>query len=77
MAIHGSNAGGGSGDGGHIAVRAGTVLCAIGDDADGAGVHECRDYIAAQGFTREDVKLVKRDGMVMVIALKDMGYGER
>jgi hypothetical protein len=75
MAIHGSNAGGGSGDGGHIAVRAGTVLCAITDDEH--GVHECRDYIAAQGFTREDVKMVKRAGMVMVIALKDMGYGER
>jgi hypothetical protein len=77
MAIHGSDKGGGSSDGGRIAVRAGTVLCAITDDAHGAGVHEAKDYIAAQGFTREDVKLVKRAGMVMVIALKDMGYGER
>jgi hypothetical protein len=39
--------------------------------------HEARDYIRAQKFTREDVKLIKRGDMMLVIAERDLDDGER
>jgi hypothetical protein len=75
MALHGSNEGGGTGDGGDIALRKGTTLFAATGlpEAD----HEARDYIRAQKFTREDVKLIKRGDMMLVIAERDLDDGER
>lgn len=50
-------------------MKAGTVLYA-GDDSS-ESVAEARDYIRLQGLTREDVKLVKREGQVLVILERD------
>ena len=51
-------------------MKEGTVLYAS-DDSD-AGVTDARDYIRRHGFTRADVRLVKRDGQVMVIAEREV-----
>ena len=51
-------------------MKRGWVLYA-GDDSP-ASVEDAREYIKAHGLTREDVKLVKRDGQVMVIAERDV-----
>lgn len=51
-------------------MKAGTVLYA-GDDSP-ASVEEARDYIRTHGLTRDDVKLVKREGQVLVIAIREV-----
>ena len=47
----------------------GPVVCAIGCTDDGS-VQFCKDYIARHGYTREQVKIIQRDGLTLVIALK-------
>jgi preprotein translocase subunit SecA len=47
-------------------MKSGWVLYASDDSAE--AVEEAREYIRAHGLTRDDVKLVKRDGQVLVIA---------
>lgn len=49
----------------------GPVVCAIGCTYDGS-VQFCKDYIARHGYTREQVKIIQRDGLTMVIALKKL-----
>jgi len=47
----------------------GMVLFAS-DDSD-AGLADARAYIRQRGLTRDDVKLIKRDGQVLVIDKRD------
>ena len=42
-----------------------------GDDSP-ESVDEARGYIRAHGLTRDDVKLVKREGQVLVIAIREV-----
>jgi len=51
-------------------MKAGTVLYA-GDDSP-ESVTEAREYIRTHSLTRDDVKLVKRDGQVLVIAEREV-----
>lgn len=51
-------------------MKEGTVLYAS-DDSE-AGVTDARGYIRQHGFTRADVRLVKREGQVLVIAERDV-----
>ncbi len=43
-----------------------TVLFAMAPDDD-ISVHSARDWIKLHGITGDDARLVKRDGMVLVI----------
>ncbi len=46
----------------------GPVMCCIGGtDAD--AVQFCKDYIYQHGYTREQVKIVQKEYMTMVIAI--------
>lgn len=51
-------------------MKAGWVLYA-GDDSP-TSVEEAREYIKAHSLTREDVRLIKREGQVLVIAEKEL-----
>ena len=51
-------------------MKAGTVLYA-GDDSP-ESVTEAREYIRTHSLTRDDVKLVKREGQVLVIAEREV-----
>lgn len=51
-------------------MKAGTVLYA--SDGSDAALAEARAWIAERRLTREDVKLVKRDGMVLVVAEREV-----
>jgi len=51
-------------------MKRGWVLYASDDSP--ASVEEAREYIRAHGLTREDVKLVKREGQVLVIAEREV-----
>lgn len=55
-------------------IRSGTVVFAT-DDSE-AGVSDARAWLASKGLTRADVKLVKREGQVLVIAERGLD-GER
>lgn len=41
------------------------------DDSD-AGISEARAYIAEHGYSKEQIKLVKRDGVVQVITKQEI-----
>lgn len=43
-------------------------MCAIGG-VDDYAIQFCKDYIARMGFTRENVKIVRRDGSTLVVAI--------
>lgn len=47
----------------------GPVICAIGG-TDDVALQFCKDYISKHGYTREDVKLTRRDGLTIVVALR-------
>ena len=51
-------------------MTAGWVLYA-GDDSH-ESVQEAREYIKRHSLTRDDVKLVKREGQVLVIAIREV-----
>lgn len=51
-------------------MKAGTVLYASDDSAD--SVTEAREYIKRHGLTRDDVKLVKRECQVLVVAEREI-----
>jgi predicted O-methyltransferase YrrM len=51
---------------GAMAVEANTILYAS-DDSE-ASIAEAREYIARMGFTSEHVRLIRKDGQVLVIA---------
>lgn len=52
----------------------GTVVFAT-DDSE-AGVADARAWLASKGYTRADVRLIKREGQVLVIAERGL-HGER
>lgn len=54
--------------------QAGAALFTTEDDADCEGVTAAREYIAIHGYTAEDVKIVRRDGMIQVITRKDIPW---
>ena len=43
------------------------VHCVTATDT--AAVDDCKEYIARGGYTRDQVKIVQKDGCTMVIAL--------
>lgn len=47
-------------------MREGFILFAS-DDSD-AGVSDARAYISREGFTSDDVRLIKKDGQALVVA---------
>jgi hypothetical protein len=47
---------------------AGPVVCCIGG-TDAEAVQFCKDYIYRYGYTREQVKIVQKNYMTMVVAL--------
>lgn len=51
-------------------VKAGTVLYA--SDGSDAALAEARAWISERRLTRDDVKLVKRDGQVLVVAEREV-----
>lgn len=51
-------------------MKAGTVLYA--SDGSDEALTEARAWIAARRLTRDDVKLVKRDGQVLVVAEREV-----
>lgn len=51
-------------------MKFGTVMYASDDSPE--SVAEARDYIRSHGYTRADVRLVKRDGQVLVIAEREL-----
>jgi hypothetical protein len=46
----------------------GPVVCCM-TATDQAAIDFCREYIARHGYTREQVKILKKNGTTMVIAL--------
>lgn len=46
----------------------GPVVCCM-TATDQAAVDFCKAYIAEHGYTRDQVKIIKKDGCTMVIAL--------
>jgi len=46
----------------------GPVVCCVGGTDEDA-IQFCKDYVAKYGFTREQVKIVQKEYMTMVIAL--------
>lgn len=57
-------------------LKAGAALFTTRDDPECDGVTAAREFIMMHELTKEDVKLVKRDGMIQVIKRKDVigGY---
>ena len=51
---------------------AGTAIFTTHDDPDCEGVTAAREYIMIHGYTKEDVKLVRRDGVLQVITKRDI-----
>lgn len=51
-------------------IRIGTILFA--SDATDEAVSDAKSYLARMKLTREDCRLVKRDGQTLVIAEKDL-----
>lgn len=49
-----------------------TALFTTHDDPDCEGVTAAREYIMNLGYTKDDVKLVKRDGVVQVITRREI-----
>ena len=52
-------------------IPAGTILFASDDSPE--AVTDARAYISRQGYTRDDCKLVQRDGQTLIIAERDLG----
>lgn len=40
--------------------------------ADDEGIQNAKDWLAAQKFTPDDVRLIKRDGQCLIIAKRDV-----
>ena len=53
-----------------IGMKRGTVIYASDDSPE--SVEDARGYIRSHGYTRDDVRLVKRDGQVLVIAEREL-----
>lgn len=51
-------------------IKPNTSLYASDDSA--ISVTEARDYIKRMGFTKEDVKLIKREGQVLVVTKREL-----
>ena len=51
-------------------MKAGFVLYAS-DDSEEA-IAEAREYVRSRGLTRDDVRMVKREGQVLVIAEREV-----
>lgn len=51
-------------------VDAKTVLFASDNSPD--AVNDAREYIKSQGFTKNDVKLIQRGDMTLVVAIKEI-----
>lgn len=49
-------------------IQAGTVIFAT--DASAEGIEAAKAWARAQGFTADDVRIVKRDGQCLVIATR-------
>ena len=54
-------------------ITASTIVFASDDSPE--AIADARDYIKRMGFTRDDCKLVQRDGQTLVILERD--YGEK
>lgn len=44
---------------------------------DDVGQSEARAYISEHGYTNKDVKLVKRDGVIQVITIREIVWQEK
>lgn len=51
-------------------IQSGTVLYAS-DDSD-ASVTEAREYIARMRLTSDDVRLIRKDGQILVVAKREL-----
>jgi len=69
VALYGNHAGGRSRYGGCVIPRRTTLFAS--DDSDDA-LADARAWLALWGYTRDDCKLVKRDGQILVIAERDI-----
>jgi len=69
VALYGNHAGCGSRYGGCV-IRRRTVIFAS-DDSEEA-LADARAWLALWGYTRDDCKLIKRDGQILVIAERDI-----
>lgn len=58
-----------------MTIQPGTVLYAS-DDSD-ASISEAREYIRQHGLTQDDVRLIRKDGSVMVVAKRDVALINR
>ena len=57
-------------------ITAGMALFSTSPD-DESGIDECRQFIRERGFTKDDVKIIKLHGSVLVITKKDIPDGTR
>lgn len=48
-------------------IQSGYILAAWSDDTD-QSISDAREYIAQQGLTSDDVRLIKREGQAIVVA---------
>lgn len=53
-----------------MAVDVNTVIFASDDSPD--AVNDARLYIKDQGFTKQDVKLIQRDDMTLVVSIREL-----
>lgn len=53
-----------------MAIEAQTVMYAS-DDSE-ASIAEAREYIARMGLTAEDVRLIRKDGQILVVAKREL-----
>ena len=56
--------------------KTGTALFTTTDDADCDGVTAAREYIMMYEYQKDDVKLVRRDGVIQVIARRDIAWAK-
>lgn len=50
----------------------GTAIFTTTDDPDCEGVTAAREYIMMYGYTKDDVKLVRKEGVIQVITKREI-----
>jgi hypothetical protein len=56
--------------------KKGTAIFTTTDDPDCEGVTAAREYIMMYEYTKEEIKLVRRDGVIQVITIKDIPWSD-
>ena len=54
-----------------------TALFTTMDDPDCEGVTAAREYIMMHGYTKDDVKLVRKDGVIQVITRREIVWQDK